>query len=483
VRILFTADHWERHQPIVTALAAVGHQLVRWEGAGGDSEDVRLAIVHGIDELSRAATLPCDILALLEPSELREVMSCDRRPSDFVVLPAMPEDVALRVALFDVNPSLQQRTQQRMLASAVTHAHDVIELMDPDGVLEYVNPAYERAFDCDAESVLGKLAPHIAGITEDSTSTLTKSAIAMSQGRGWSGVLMSELAPGDRKHFEATITPMRDARGRITHHVAVKRDITERLADRAALLEANDALQRARDAAVTANQAKSEFLANMSHELRTPLNAIIGYSEIVMEEFGGEQQQVADLKRVISAAQHLLALINEVLDLAKIEAQKVPIAPEQVFVIDLVQEAIGTAKPLAERNDTRLELRADDGPEEIRTDPLRLTQVLQNLLSNACKFTKDGLVTLEVGQTVRDGKPWIELRVIDTGIGISKQDQSKLFEPFVQADASVSRHFGGTGLGLAITQRLCTLLGGEVTLESTVDVGSTFTVRLPCAGP
>jgi PAS domain S-box-containing protein len=483
VRILFSAQHWKRHELIVTTLSAAGHEVMRWDAGGIGVEGARLAIVHGIDELSRAAELPCDILALLDTSELGQVLSCARRPTDFMVLPVILEDVVLRAALFDLTPSLHERTQQRMLASAVTHAHDVIELMDPDGTLEYVNPAYERAFDCEAHSVLGQLAPHIAGVTADSTTTLSKSAIAMSRGNAWSGVLIADLPDGERKHFDATITPMRDQRGQLTHHVAVKRDITERLASRAALLEANDALQLARDTAVTANQAKSEFLANMSHELRTPLNAIIGYSEIVMEDLSEDAQAREDLTRVIAAARHLLVLINQVLDLAKVEAQKVHLAPEQVFLVELAEDAIAASKPLAERSGTQLELHTDGSPEHIRTDPLRLRQVLQNLLSNACKFTEGGVVKLEVAKQERNGEPWILLRVSDNGIGISEINQAKLFEPFVQADASVSRRFGGTGLGLAISQRLCALLGGEVTLESELGVGSTFTVHLPCDGP
>jgi PAS domain S-box-containing protein len=480
VRILFSAQHFERHEAIVSALLAVGHELVRWEPGEAYPDDARLAIVQGVGEVTRAAELRCDILALFEADELGEVLGCRRRPNDDVVLPATPEDIVLRVGQFELEPTWHERIRQRMLASAVDHAHDVIELMDPEGTLEYVNPAYERTFGCSAESVVGELAPHIAGVTADSTSTLAKSAIAMSRGKSWAGVLIADLPSGERKHFDATITPMKDPRGQLTHYVAVKRDITERLASRAALVQANTALQRARDAAVTANQAKSEFLANMSHELRTPLNAIIGYSELVAEDLETDAQAGEDLGRVISAARHLLALINEVLDLAKVEAQKIEIAPEPVAVVALAREAIDAARPLAERNDTRLVLHGDDGPAEIRTDPLRLRQILQNLLSNACKFTESGEVALVVAKHEREGQPWVQFRISDTGIGISKEVQARLFEPFVQADASVSRRYGGTGLGLAITHRLCKLLGGEVSLESELGVGSTFTVSLPC---
>jgi PAS domain S-box-containing protein len=483
VRILFSADSFDGGAAIHAALTAVGHELIRWEVGAPAPEDARLAIVRGVAELERAADLTCDILALLAASELGSVLSCVRRPNDYVLLPATPEDVVLRVGLFEIGPSWHERSHQRMLAAAVDQATDVIELMDPEGTLEYVNPAYERSFGCSAESVVGELAPHIAGVTADSTSTLTKSAIAMSRGKRWSGVLVADLPSGERKHFESSITPMKDLRGNLTHYVAVKRDITERLADRAALVDANNALQRARDAAVTANQAKSEFLANMSHELRTPLNAIIGYSEMVSEDLAEDAQAREDLDRVISAARHLLSLINEVLDLAKVEAQKVQVAPEEVVVATLAREAIDASRPLAEQNDTRLELQTSEAPKEIHSDPLRLRQVLQNLLSNACKFTEHGEVKLTVVSDERDGAPWIQFRVSDTGIGIARDVQVRLFEPFVQADASVSRRYGGTGLGLAITRRLCELLGGEVTLDSKPGVGSTFTVHLPCAGP
>lgn len=462
----------------MSALRAAGHEVVRWK-PGERVVDGELAVVFGLAALNGAGDVGCDILLVVDRADLGALCAAERKPADLAVLPIDPEELVARVALRAGEPTRRERTHQRLLASAVTHAHDIIELMDPVGTLEYVNPAYERTFGVRMDEVVGQLAPHVEGVTDDSTSTLTKSQIAMTRGQAWSGVLVSSTPGRERRHFDAKITPVKNRRGEITHFVSVKRDITERLDSQAELIQANDALQRARDAAVTANKAKSDFLANMSHELRTPLNAIIGYSELLAEDLADDEQASKDLGRIIAAARHLLSLINEVLDLAKIEARKVTIHVEEVFVRDVVDEAIAEVRPLAERNSNRLEVIAKDAPQTIRTDPLRMRQVLTNLLSNACKFTEGGDVTLEV--RTRDAD--IELIVRDTGIGISSENQATLFQPFVQADSSDDRRYGGTGLGLAITAQLCALLGGGISLQSELGVGSTFTVTLPRTAP
>jgi signal transduction histidine kinase len=229
-----------------------------------------------------------------------------------------------------------------------------------------------------------------------------------------------------------------------------------------------------------ASQHKSQFVASMSHELRTPLNAIIGLTEMMYTNaarFGTEKAQ-EPLRRVHAAGTHLLGLINQVLDLSKIEAGKLELNPQTVELAPLIDEVIGTARQLAEQNKNRLVLETQDNLGAITVDPMRLRQILLNLLSNACKFTKNGDVSLR-GRRVTDGCDWIELAVADTGIGLTAEQQAKLFEEFSQADATTAQRFGGTGLGLAISRKLARMMGGDVTVASAPGKGSVFTLRLP----
>jgi signal transduction histidine kinase len=229
-----------------------------------------------------------------------------------------------------------------------------------------------------------------------------------------------------------------------------------------------------------ASDRKSQFLASMSHELRTPLNAIIGLTEMMVTNsvrFGTEKAQ-EPLRRVNAAGTHLLGLINEVLDLSKIEAGKLELNPEPVDLARLIDEVIGTAGQLAEKNKNRLVVEAPQNVGALTADSMRLKQILLNLLSNACKFTKDGEVALRVREVV-DGRAWIELAVADTGIGLTAEQQAKLFQDFTQADSLTARRYGGTGLGLALSRRLARMMGGDVTVASEAGKGSVFTVRMP----
>src|SRR6516225_5142545 len=229
-----------------------------------------------------------------------------------------------------------------------------------------------------------------------------------------------------------------------------------------------------------ASQHKSQFVASMSHELRTPLNAIIGLTEMMVSNAArfGTEKAAEPLRRVHRAGTHLLGLINQVLDLSKIEAGKLELSPETVNLAPLLEDVIGTARQLAEQNKNRLALEAQENLGQLAVDPMRLRQILLNLLSNACKFTKQGEVKLRVKKVV-DGRNWIEIAVADTGIGMTPEQQAKLFEEFTQADSSTARQYGGTGLGLAITRRLARMMGGDVTVASEPGKGSVFTVRLP----
>ena len=229
-----------------------------------------------------------------------------------------------------------------------------------------------------------------------------------------------------------------------------------------------------------ASEHKSQFVSSMSHELRTPLNAIIGLTEMMVSNvahFGTEMAQ-EPLQRVNRAGTHLLGLINQVLDLSKIEAGKLELNSQTVQLAPLIEEVIGTARQLAEQNKNQLTAEAPDDFGSLTVDPMRLRQILFNLLSNACKFTKGGEVKLKVRRLV-DGRDWIEVAVADSGIGMTLEQQAKVFQEFTQAHASTAQRFGGTGLGLAITRKLARMMGGDVTVASEPGKGSVFTVRLP----
>jgi signal transduction histidine kinase len=233
--------------------------------------------------------------------------------------------------------------------------------------------------------------------------------------------------------------------------------------------------------AEAASRAKSDFLAKMSHELRTPLNAIIGYSENLREEAeeNGHRLYLPDLDRVVGAGRHLLALISDVLDLSKIEAGHMELCDETFGVAALIAEVEAITAPLATQNGNRFSVRQADELGTMRTDATRLRQCLVNLLSNACKFTRDGSVELDVATDTIDGVAQVRFAVRDTGIGMTPDQMARLFQPFTQADASMTRRFGGTGLGLALTKEFIGMLGGTVTVDSTIDVGSCFTLTMP----
>ena len=240
-------------------------------------------------------------------------------------------------------------------------------------------------------------------------------------------------------------------------------------------------IQESRAAANAANKAKSQFLANMSHELRTPMNAVIGYSEMLEEEAEdqGLDDLIPDLQKIRSAGQHLLKLINDVLDLSKIEADKIELYPELVNVNDLLMDIEATAKPLVDKNGNRFQHIQVNNIGEAFLDQTKLRQVVLNLLSNAAKFTRDGLVSLTAEHYRQGQKDWFVIRVKDSGIGMTQEQIERVFDPFQQADASTTREYGGTGLGLSISQKFCEMMGGTLTAESEKGVGSTFIIRLP----
>lgn len=315
-------------------------------------------------------------------------------------------------------------------------------------------------------------------------------------GRGWIGIALGVIGCGWATGFAIDLesTPLPTAASivgifltssvfALHSYLQSKRFVHNRKLLEAQNLEMEEKsaqLAQAKEEADAANRSKSLFLANMSHELRTPLNAIIGYSELLEEEAreAGEEHLVPDLEKIHSAGKHLLGLINEVLDLSKIEAGKMEVHLEEVDLTAVLEDVSATVRPLAAKSSNRLVLDAP-APGRMHTDVTKLRQMLFNLLGNAAKFTTDGEISLRARREAQDSGEWMVFEVQDTGIGMTPEQQAGLFQPFAQADSSTTRQYGGTGLGLALSRHCAQLLGGDIELRSAPGTGTTFTIRIP----
>ena len=346
------------------------------------------------------------------------------------------------------------------LAAFSENSPNILLSFDSNGTLQYINPRGQQVMlELDQEDFSQLLPPSYHEMFE--TSLEKQINIEDVEVRLEDRVFLWTFSPvpGQRliHAFATEITRRRQAE-KIAHNAQVDKMRAE-----------------------AANEAKSRFLANVSHELRTPLNAIIGYSEMLEEdaEEQGEKQAQADATRIQVAAKHLLHLINEILDLSKIEAGKMDIYYEPFDVRLVVDDILTTIDPAIRKNDNRLSVDCAKNIGFMICDMIKLRQMLFNLLSNAAKFTSNGDINLKVKREQRDEHEWLVFEVSDTGIGIEPVKQQRLFDAFVQADNSTTRKYGGTGLGLAISRKFCEMLGGSLTLESTPGAGSTFTVSLP----
>ncbi|MFH1723436.1 MAG: response regulator [Elusimicrobiota bacterium] len=373
---------------------------------------------------------------------------------------------------------------------AVLEAASKVSIVAADrkGNIQLFNSGAEKMLGYSRDEVVGKLSPIALHVEEELSAR--SGELGKELDRGVDGVgLFLEYAKrgksgerewtyvrkdGSRFPVSMSVTPLLDEEGIPAGFLCAAMDISD---SKRVEIE----LQKAKDAAEAANRTKSTFLANMSHELRTPLNAIIGYSELLQEEAEDLKQEgfITDLKKIRSAGKHLLSLINDVLDLSKIEAGRMDLFLEDFDVKRMIDDVVPIVQPMLAKNSNQLRINAAEDLGGMRADLTRVRQVLLNLLSNAAKFTEKGTVTLDAARKKADGADWLELSVSDSGIGMKPEQMRRLFDAFSQADASTTRRFGGTGLGLAISRNVCRMMGGDVTAASEYGKGSTFTMRVP----
>ncbi len=401
--------------------------------------------------------------------------------SDVVVKPLRRGELAVRLQFVARRQRQIENPREALALLAVEAAGDIVEITSPDPIYEYVNPAFVRALGFTVEEVVGRSPAQVLRSDQHDAAYFRNIDEVLARGETWKGLLISKAKDQQLVYLESAISPIHDGEGNITHHISVKRDITRRLRADNELRRINAELEQARDAALEASRAKSQFLANMSHELRTPLNAIIGYSEMLAEEAQDEggAQMVVDLGKIRTAGTHLLALINDVLDLSKVEAGAMKLYVEAFELRTAIAGVVATISPLVAERGNTLTVDVPDDLGVMRADLTKLRQALLNLLGNATKFTDHGRIELKVRPGDDDGRAMVQFEVRDTGIGMSSEQLGRLFRPFSQADASTTRKYGGTGLGLVISQRFCELMGGRIEVESEPGVGSVFRMLLP----
>ena len=377
------------------------------------------------------------------------------------------------VNLRDITHQREKENILRRHALLFENITDAITFTRTDGTIYDCNQAHVTLFGYSRDEIIGKTPEvwHLPGNYQKIHQQILDGID--SEGR-WTGEIPYIGKDGTKGICEGVVIPLLDARNQIIGRIGVLRDITQRK-------EAETLLRTAKEAAEHANEAKSLFLANVSHELRTPLTAIIGYSELIELELGSASPEEIeqDLHKIQNSSEHLLNIVNSILNLARIEAHEVELMLDAVDIKSLLEELNGTFEPLLETNQNELEITYPPNIGSMYSDSTRVSQILINLLTNANKFTQNGKLKLVAERDTIEDRQWIYFKVSDTGIGIPENLQEAIFEPFNQADNSYTRIFGGTGLGLTITRAYCKLLQGDIKVESEEGQGTTFTVKLP----
>ncbi|AUI67960.1 response regulator [Beggiatoa leptomitoformis] len=368
-----------------------------------------------------------------------------------------------------------QRNSLLFLQTLLNSISNPIFFKNIEGMYLGCNRAFEQCLGLSEAQIVGHTASDLYSpeIAEEFQQRETE-LFASTEGKHSYETIM-HFADGEAHNVLLNQTTFRSSDGVVAGLVGIIIDITSHK-------RAEEALRLAKEAAEEANKAKSAFLANMSHELRTPLNAIIGYSEILQEDMPdlGCGELVPDVQKIYAAGKHLLGLINDVLDISKIEAGKMDVYTETFDLTLVISEVVSTIEPLIQTKSNKLDLCCDAAEilGDMHADLTKVRQMLFNLLSNAAKFTEHGTITLTVRRQTEE-KDWIIFAVTDQGIGMTPEQISKLFQPFTQADSSTTRKYGGTGLGLTITKRFAEMMGGDIHVKSEYGIGSTFTIKLP----
>src|SRR5437588_443538 len=428
------------------------------------------------------------LVRIISPEEIREFMAAldevvergvmrdarlNPRTASGEVIPTTLNASALRdadgqvIGAVGILRDMRELDKARAYAeSLIKNAPDPVFVSDLEGKILQANDAVSQLLGFRRDEVVEQSLSRFISPQETREFTAALREV-VEKGVTRNARLNPRSASGETISTTLNASALRDPDGRVIGAIGILRDMRE--------------LDKAREAAEIANRAKSQFLANMSHELRTPLNAIILYTELLRDEANdrGLEAFIPDLKKIHGAAKHLLSLINDVLDLAKVESGKMELLLETFEIAAMIRDVVTTIQPLAQKNGNHFEVSCPDDIGTMLADLTKVRQSLFNLLSNACKFTEQGTVALGVVRERDDAGEWITFAVSDTGIGMTPEQMGRLFEEFSQAEASTTRRYGGTGLGLALSRRLCRMMGGEITVASALGEGSTFTMRLP----
>jgi PAS domain S-box-containing protein len=398
---------------------------------------------------------------------------------DYIAKPFQQEEVRVRVRTH-LQARLLMKQQQRLLSDLrasekrfrllSTRSPIGIFQIDPQGRCVYVNPFCQQLFDIAPESTpSNSWLQHIN--SEDRERVIGEWSRCVMHKEDFSTRCRLDLLNGETCWIEIHAVPLTGVDDELEGFIGVVEDITE--------IKLNeDTMRQAKEQAESEAKAKSEHIASMTHELRTPLNAIIGYSEMLGEELNDDRDR-EDLDKITSASKYLLNLINNLLDLSKIEANKMPLILEEVELGPLLKDVSSTLTPLFNKKQNRLITDYPDDPGTIRADSTKIRQILFNLLSNANKFTQSGEITLGLKYAEEEGKRWVYFTVHDTGIGMTPEQMERLFQKYMQATDDTSRLYGGTGLGLVVCRQLSRMMGGDISVASEYGKGTTFTVRIP----